>query len=78
MYCGKCGMPLAFGKSECSICGYENNENNNRSNNKKSNKGLIIGLIMELVILLKYKSILIPYLELILLVLLIKAMLLPI
>lgn len=52
MYCGKCGMPLAFGKSECSICGYdESHDDNNSSNNKKSNKGLIIGIIVAVILI---------------------------
>lgn len=51
MYCGNCGMPLAFGKTECSICGYENNEDNNSSNNKKSNKGLIIAIIVGIILI---------------------------
>lgn len=51
MYCGNCGMPLAYGKTECSICGFENNEVNNSSNNKKSNKGLIIGIIVAVILI---------------------------
>ncbi len=43
MYCGKCGMPLAYGKTECSICGYDENQNNKKNS---SNKKLIIGLII--------------------------------
>lgn len=46
MYCGKCGMPLAYGKTECSICGYDENQNNKKnSNNKKLIIGLIIGIL---------------------------------
>ena len=44
MYCGNCGMPLAYGKTECSICGFENNQDNKKSSN--SNKKLIIGIVI--------------------------------
>lgn len=49
MYCGKCGMPLAFGKTECSICGYDETLEEKKKN--KSNKGLIIGIIVAVILI---------------------------